>query len=153
MVKDNKNKKFTIEVNAEQMYYLEYMCEVMARFTCGQLSVMVQDIFEHAYEKRMDGDKPGSSIGTEDWYKMRETVEDCNKKLRDVCWGYKGSETKCIGYDKITDNLWDMYQCLRKARYDYVFDDKERETMRNSVMSHTPMKYSDNGLIKILPAE
>lgn len=146
MDKEN-DKKYCITVNADQLFYLEHACETMARLTCGQLFVM-QEICERAFERN---NKETNPIGSEKWYDMRQFVEQSMSELRRVCWEYKGTETKCLGYSDDVDDYWDMYQCLRKARYDYVFDDKEREEMKNTVMSHTPMHVGDKPLIKILP--
>jgi hypothetical protein len=144
-----QKKKFLIEVDEDQMFDLEHACEFMARFICGQLDAMAQYQCEEAYDKRNNEGQGGSSIGTQEWWDMRKTVEECMDKLRKTCWGYKGNETMGIGYSDKSDRYWDMYQSLRKARYDMVFDDEEREEMKHTVMAYSPMRVSSKPLIQV----
>ena len=144
-----EKKKFIIELDEDQMFGLEYACEFMARFICGQLDLMASGVCEEAYDKLHNNGKYGATIGTPEWYDMRNAVDEHMRELRRVCWGYKGHETKGIGYSDKSDQYWDMYQTLRKARYDDVFDDKEKEEMRHTVMSNPPSNVSGKPLIRI----
>lgn len=53
-----------------------------------------------------------------------------------------------IGYDDWADNLWDMHQVMRHARYLAMPKDKQ-ETMRGTVMAYEAMRVGSEPLIEV----
>lgn len=154
--KKKEKKKFTIELDEDQMWYLEHACEFMSRITCGQLGFTVQEVCEAAYEKeekkKLNTDE--TSIGTKGWWEMRHSLEQHLSEIKKLCWGLSDHSSYGIGYDEKADCYWDMYQVLRHARFNYVFTDEQREIMRHTVMADKPFKaYSGGDLVIVKPKE
>ena len=79
---------------------------------------------------------------------MRSKLEERLKEFEFDYWGLSGGRYNGIGYDGWADNLWDMYQVMRHARYLAMPKDKQ-ETMRGTVMAYEAMRIGSEPLIKV----
>ena len=141
MKEKKEKKKFTIELDEDQMWYLEHACEFMSRITCGQLGFTVQEVCEAAYEKeeKKKLNTNETSIGTKGWWEMRHSLEQHLSEIKKLCWGLSDHASYGIGYDDTADCYWDLYQ---------------REIMRHTVMADKPFKaYSGGDLVIVKPKE
>lgn len=137
-------KKYTIEVNENQLSMLEYACEFIARIRMGQFSFSgLQEVCEEMWCKQHK-----KKIGEPEWYDMRQKLEKTLDDIKWHCWGFSGGQSGGVHFDSRADAFFDMYQCIRYARY-LSFDEKDQELMRYTVMADKPMQYGDEPLIKI----
>lgn len=137
-------KKYTIKVNENQLSMLEYACELIARIRMGQLIWSgLQGICEEMWCKQHN-----KKIGDPEWYDMRKDLEHMLNDIKWDCWGFYKGQSGGVYFDIEADTFWDMYQCLRYARY-LSFDEKDKELMKNTVMANRPMQYGNEPLIKI----
>lgn len=143
-----KEKKVTITCTEEQLALLEMVCDRYSRLICGQLRLSFQDICEDAWEKYHEKQGYTNIIGSPEWWEMRAKLEE---RLKDFEWDYwklAGGRCYGIGYDKNADALFDMYQCLRHARY-LNMPKNEQESLRITVMADAPMRFGELPLIKV----
>ena len=138
------NKKFILEVNERQLGLLEGACELYARLLMGQLSLgRFQDICEEAWCKSHK-----SKIGDPDWFEMRQNLERTLNQIKFDHWKFSPGQSGGVGFNDQGDIYWDMYQCMRHARF-LSFDEKTKETMRWTVMADKPHRWGEEPLITI----
>ncbi len=127
---------------------LEMVCDRYSRLIQGQLENSLQDVCEQAWERchKKEGDKYYKA--DQDWYEMRHNLEERLKEMKKEYWGLSGGRYNGIGYDGWADNLWDMHQVMRHARY-LAMPPKEQETMRGTVMAYEAMRVGSEPLIKV----
>ena len=136
--------KYKIEVNENQLSMLEYACEFIARTRMGQLDLSgLQCICEEMWCKQHK-----KKVGDPEWYDMREKLEQTLNDIKWDCWGFYKGQSGGVHFDSRADAFWDMYQCLRHARY-LSFDENDKELMRHTVMADKPMQFGDEPLIKV----
>ena len=143
------DKQYTITLNETQLKTLEWVTEGAARTIMGQLDMFVQDCAERAWERDHRTPEHPSGILADGWHDMRHQLEQHLDDIRKLCWAQDRHTMYGIHYDDKADELWDMHQVLRKFRYDHIFGDDERKTMRMTVMADAPLKTSAQPLIKI----
>lgn len=143
-----KDRKVTITCTEKQLVMLEMVCERYTRLIEGQLGLSLQDICEDAWCRRNKTKEHPLGIGSEEWYNMRHELEERLKDMEWDYWGLAGGRYNGIGYDDWADSLWDMYQVMRYARWQNM-PPKEKESMRITVMSNTPMRCGSLPLIEV----
>jgi hypothetical protein len=139
-MKNTGKRRYTIEVSERQLALLETACEFTARFSCGQIESSVWPSFAKARQP-LD-------------YTLQETdailseVSSCLNRVKKLWFGFERNQHGGVGHSQEGDILWDIYQVLRKKRYDDMDDDR-RELMSHTVISHEPMKFGTEGLAKV----
>lgn len=142
-------RKFIIELNEHQLNTLQYATEALSRIICGQLSNSFQDICEQAWERDHKTPEHPHGICAEGWSEMRVELEQHLNEIRKLCWNQGRGTYYGIHYNDNADELWDMYQVIRKFKFDHIYTDEEREKMRWTVMGDAPLHTSDQPLITI----
>lgn len=150
--KEKKDKKVTVTMSWEQFLLLEHATEFMARAMEGQMDFTVQELMENAYEKRYQQEHPDYPTNrlAPEWKEVREKVERLLQQCREIVWNLPQRGPALYRYrnDLTPQTYWDMYQCLRYARY-LDMDDKDKEDCKYTVMAYPPMRVGDEPLIKV----
>lgn len=140
---NTKNEhQYTITLNKDQLILLEFASEFAMRTIVGQLDTYFQEICDNAWEKEH------KSVDV-NWSLMNDQLSSYINDIRQLCWNQRCGEFHGIGYNEKADALFDMYQVLRKFRYDHIFTDEDRELMKNTNMANQPRHYSKQPLITV----
>lgn len=142
------NRKVTITCTEEQLALLETVCDRYSRIMCGQLRPSFQDICEEAWERDHKTAEFPFGISSPEWFEMRSELESRLKDIEWSNWGLSGGRYYGVGYNETADNIWDMYQVMRHARY-LNMSPEGKESMRFTVMADEPMRYGEMPLISV----
>lgn len=148
-----EEKRFTIEVSEKQLLILQGMADKMSRLICGQLDDAVGWYAEHAWELDHKTPEHPFGIGSKEWHAMRDKVDEHLQAVKELCWNKRGGANYGIHYNDTADILIDIYEVLRRARYDYILTDKQRDLARLTNMADPPMHYGEEPLIKVSQTE
>lgn len=148
---EKSERLYTITLNEKQLITLEQMTDQMMRIICGQLDLGMQEWCEAAWNKDHATEEYPYGICAPGWSDMRNELEEHLQAIRKLCWNCDPCTSYGIHYHPVADELYDMHCVLRKFRYDYIFTDEDRETMRYTVLSDTPLHTSKEPLIKVEP--
>lgn len=146
---DMEEKRFLIEVSEKQLLILKTMADEMSRLICGQLEEAVMMHAERAWERDHKTPEHPLGVGANDWYAMRDELKHHLEAIRKLCWNKSGGAAYGIRYNGNADILIDIYEVLRKAHYDYILTDGQRELMSFSNMADKPMHYGKEPLAKV----
>lgn len=143
-----EERKVTITCTEKQLTMLEMVCDRYSRLIEGQLENSLQDVCEEAWCRRNKTKEHPHGIGSPEWYEMRHNLEAGLKEMKKEYWGLSGGSYNGIGYDDWADNLWDMHQVMRHARYLAMPKDKQ-ELLRGTVMAYEAMRVGSEPLIEV----
>lgn len=152
MKASDQSKQVTITMTYKQFILLEHATEFMARTMEGQLCFTIQELMEEAYDRRYKQEHPDYPTNklAPGWYEVREMIEDHLQRCREIVWDLPQSGPSLYRYqnNRIPQTYWDMYQCLRYARY-LDMPDADKEDCRYTCVSNTPLKCGDEPFIKV----
>ena len=147
--KEVEKERFAIIVNEHQYNTLMWAAEAMSRIICGQLNFTLRDICESAWERDHKSPEYPYGVCAPGWDEMRDQLEDKLEEVRKLCWNQNRGTLYGINYNETADELWDIYQVMRKWDFDNMKNDTQRENLRMTVLGDDPLHVSDQPLIKI----
>lgn len=136
----NDMKKFTIELNENQLAMIDKATELYSRIICGQMWLSpFQEILGESYEKTHPGKK---------WVDIHEELEEDMKMLQRKYFNLAPNASYGLGYSAYADALWDIHKCCEHARY-LAMPEERKHLLRHSVMADKPIAFGKEELIKI----
>lgn len=116
-------KKYTIEVNAEQLRGIAEACEFTSRFLSGQI--------ETAYW-------PASQVYYTIDPSVRRTIDAYLAEVKRLAYNLDMYSSHGYGHDKHSDMLFEAYQTFRHALW-LDSDDQHKHLTRHTVSSSPPI--------------
>ena len=144
-MKNNAEKKYTLEITERQARILSYACDRFSRLIEGQDS-SYQELLEEAWERRCK-EATGKSMSEDfegGWYNMRAETEELCRKIKKTYWGLDFNAMYGIHYDDTSDILFDMHQVIRHQLW---LDNPNRQSF--TVDGDTPRQYGSEPLATI----
>lgn len=115
-------KKYTIEVNEEQLRAISEACEFTSRFMAGQMEATHWP-FSMGY--KIDPD-------------VRRAVDAYIHSIKELALGLGPHSSNGYGSDKTIDMLFEAYQTMRHALW-LELDDSDKEKTRMTVSAYPPI--------------
>lgn len=132
-------KKYTIELNEEQMRLVAKSLEMHSRMICGQLGESYMPPIQ---------DKIWKLDGVE-MQRKRQTVENCLEAIKMELWPELSRHAHHgIGHDDEADLGYEMYKCIL-SHFEKEREEKEGDKYVGNVHTGTPLKLTDQPFIKI----
>lgn len=111
---NNDNHIYELKLTEKQAKFLSYACDQYSRLICGQ-DFAFQDLMEQAWER--NAKKHTGNMMHKDWeggwQNMREDAEAICKQIKKRFWHMEWNAHYGIGYDEMSDILFDISQVIR----------------------------------------